>query len=83
MNTKKIKQKLENFFQKNDFIEISDVNGQGNHFSIFVVSNEFKNMSLINRHKLIYNIFEKKLTHEIHALQIRTYTYSEWKKNNE
>ena len=80
MNTNKIKQKLVHFFNK-DMIEVIDTNGMSNHFSIFVISNKFLNMSLINRHKLIHDIFEKELTNEIHALQIRTYTKDEWHKD--
>ena len=38
-------------------------------------------MSLINRHKLIYNLFEAELTNEIHALQLKTYTKVEWNKD--
>ena len=63
-------------------IETIDVNNQGDHFSIIVVSDRFNNMSLINRHKLIYEIFAQEITKEIHALHIKTYTHSEWKKNN-
>ena len=76
MNIKNI---LRNKF-KNDFVEVVDINGEGNHFSILVISNMFENMSLINRHKLIYQLFEKQLTNEIHALQIKTYTSNEWEK---
>jgi len=82
MNTKNIKQKLESNFSENDLIEAIDINNQGNHFSIVVVSDEFNNISLINRHKIIYKIFSEEITKEIHALQIKTYTHSEWKKNN-
>ena len=80
MNTNKIKQKLVNIF-KNDFIEVIDTNGMNNHFSIFVISDKFLNMPLIDRHKLIYKLFEKELTNEIHALQIKTYTKAEWHKD--
>jgi len=80
MNTNKIKQKLVNIF-KNDIIEVIDTNGMNNHFSIFVISNKFLNMPLIDRHKLIYKLFEKELTNEIHALQIKTYTKDEWHKD--
>ena len=80
MNTNKIKQKLVNFF-KNDIIEVIDTNGMNNHFSIFVISDKFLNMSLIDRHKLIYKLFEKELTNEIHALQIKTHTKEEWHKD--
>ena len=81
MNTNKIKQKLVIFF-KNDIIEVIDTNGMNNHFSVFVISDKFLNMSLIDRHKLIYKLFEKELTNEIHALQIKTFTPNEWNQKN-
>ena len=80
MNTNTIKQKLVNIFKK-DFIEVIDTNGMNNHFSIVVISDKFLNMSLIDRHKLIYKLFEKELTQEIHALQIKTHTKDEWHKD--
>ena len=80
MNTNTIKQKLVNIF-KNDIIEVIDTNGMNNHFSIFIISDKFLNMSLIDRHKLIYKLFEKELTQEIHALQIQTHTKDEWHKD--
>ena len=80
MNTNKIKQKLVNIF-KNDIIEVIDTTGTNDHFSIFVISDKFLNMSLIDRHKLIYKLFEKELTNEIHALQIKTHTKGEWHKD--
>ena len=80
MNTNKIKQKLVNIF-KNDIIEVIDTTGTNDHFSIFVISDKFLNMSLIDRHKLIYKLFEKELTNEIHALQIKTYTKGERHKD--
>ena len=82
MNIKKIKQILKNKFN-NDFIEVIDINGQENHFSIIVISNQFNNLNLIERHRIIHDLFRKELTNEIHALQIKTYTAHEWKlKNN-
>ena len=80
MNTNTIKQKLVNIF-KNDTIEVIDTNGMNNHFSIFIISDKFLNMSLLNRHKLIYKQFEKELTNQIHALQLKTYTKEEWHKD--
>jgi len=80
MNTNTIKQKLVNIF-KNDIIEVIDTNGMNNHFSIFIISDNFLNMSLIDRHKLIYKVFEKELTNQIHALQLKTYTKDEWHKD--
>ena len=52
------------------------------NYSILVISNEFIEMSLINRHKTIYNIFQNEMTLEIHALQIKTFTFEEWAQKN-
>ena len=82
MNVNDIKLRLEKKFNA-DFIEVLDINGAGNHFNIMVISNIFENMTLLKRHQLIYMLFKRELTKEIHALQIKTYTKSEWKlKNN-
>ena len=81
MTTKYIKKILCNKFN-NDFIEVVDINNTGDHFSLLVISDDFINMTLLNRHKLIYELFKNQLTKEIHALQIKTYTKSEWEKIN-
>ena len=82
MTKQDIFEKLTEKFPKSK-IEIVDMTGQSNHFSLFILSDSFDNMSLIDRHKLIYSIFSKELTTEIHALQIKAYTPSEWlRKNN-
>ena len=80
MNTNTIKQKLVNFF-KNDIVEVVDTNGMNNHFSLVIISDKFANMTLIDRHKLVYKIFAKEITNCIHALQIKTYTKEEWSKD--
>ena len=81
MTTKNIKKILCNNFN-NDFIEVVDINITGDHFSLLVISDDFIDMTLLNRHKLIYELFKNQLTKEIHALQIKTYTKSEWEKIN-
>ena len=81
MNSEYIKQKLEDFFSKKDLLKVVDINGNGDHYSILVISNKFTNISLIERHKIIYSIFDKEITKEIHAMQIKTYTHAEWNKN--
>ena len=82
MTKQDIFKKLTEKFPKSK-IEIADMTGQSNHFSLFILSDSFDNMPLIDRHKLIYSIFSEELTTEIHALQIKAYTPSEWiRKNN-
>tara|TARA_B100000579_G_C22205370_1_gene564806 strand:+ start:180 stop:428 length:249 start_codon:yes stop_codon:yes gene_type:complete len=81
MKIKDIKSKLEQKFQ-NGKIEVFDSRGTGDHFSLIVISNDFEKIPLIERHRMIYSIFEQEITKEIHALQIQTYTKSEWKQKN-
>ena len=42
----------------------------GGHFKLYIVSKLFENMSMINRHKLIYKTLDKLMKTEIHALSI-------------
>tara|TARA_B100001250_G_C19285723_1_gene565247 strand:- start:235 stop:477 length:243 start_codon:yes stop_codon:yes gene_type:complete len=76
MNINSIKEKIENSIL-NAKVEVKDSTGTGDHFSVLVISNEFKNMSLVNRHQLIYKSLNKYITKEIHALQIKAYTEEE------
>ncbi len=79
MNIDEIKQRLNSYFI-NDKVEVFDSRGTGDHFSIVVISDKFDGVSLIDRHRIIYSIFEDKIVTEIHALQIQTYTLQEWKR---
>ena len=59
-------------------VEVVDTTGTGDHFSVLVISDIFDNMTLINRHKLVYKSLNQYLTKEIHALQIKAYTEEEF-----
>tara|TARA_Y100001970_G_scaffold32168_1_gene40034 strand:+ start:996 stop:1244 length:249 start_codon:yes stop_codon:yes gene_type:complete len=63
-------------------IDVQDLTGSSNHYSILIISDYFIDMALIDRHKKIYTIFQNEMTIEIHALQIKTFTYTEWAKKN-
>tara|TARA_B100001029_G_C15060937_1_gene458432 strand:- start:3137 stop:3385 length:249 start_codon:yes stop_codon:yes gene_type:complete len=63
-------------------IDVQDLTGSSNHYSILIISDYFIDMPLIDRHKKIYTIFQDEMTIEIHALQIKTFTYTEWTKKN-
>ena len=76
MNINSIKEKIENSIS-NAKVDVKDSTGTGDHFSVIVISNKFENMSLVNRHKLIYKSLNEYITKEIHALQIKTYTEKE------
>ena len=64
---------------KDAYIEVNDTNNSGDHFSILIVSDEFIDTNLLNRHKLIYKVLNKYITKEIHALQLKTLTFKEYK----
>ena len=78
MNIEEIKEKLRINFPK-DKVEVFDSRGTGDHFSVIVISDNFINISLVDRHRMIYSIFKKEISSEIHAMQIQTYTRNEWK----
>ena len=81
MIEKKIKDILVNKI-KDSKVFIQDMTGNQNHFSVIVISSEFENLSIINQHKIIYDALGKMVTNEIHALQIKTFTLEQWKKEN-
>ena len=57
MEIKDVKNKLEKKFQ-NGKIEVFDSRGTGDHFSLIVISDDFEKISLIERHRMIYSLFE-------------------------
>ena len=81
MIEKKIKNILEDKI-KDSKVFIRDMNGNQDHFSIIVIASAFKGISMINQHKMIYSALEDMVTKEIHALQIKTLTWEQWKKEN-
>ena len=80
MNKENIKKIIKSNFTKDHF-EVIDVNNDNSHFSILIISDKFDGLSLINRHKIIYNLLNQYISKEIHALQIKTYTVDEWNNN--
>jgi BolA protein len=52
----------------------------GGHFTVLIVSDDFKARTLIDRHKLIYGILGKLMKVEIHALSMQTLTEEEYKQ---
>ena len=42
------------------------------HFSVKVISHQFKGKSRLDRHKMVYNSLKGKMGNELHALAIKT-----------
>ena len=53
---------------------------QGGHFRLFVVSDDFKNLNLIKRHQLIYDILGDMIKTKIHALSMQLLDIEEYSK---
>jgi acid stress-induced BolA-like protein IbaG/YrbA len=55
------------------------VEGDGYHYQVSVVSDEFESLSRVQRQKRIYKILGDKVkSGELHALSIKTFTHAEW-----
>ena len=50
---------------------------KGGHFKVIIVSDQFKNKTLLERHRLVYNAMGELMETEIHALSITAKTPEE------
>jgi BolA protein len=53
----------------------------GGHFNLNIVSSEFKDKSLIQRHRIVYAAVDELMNTEIHALSINAQTPEEFSSN--
>jgi len=53
-------------------VVITDLAGDGDHYSARVVSEQFRGKSLVQRHKLVYEALGGRMGGELHALQLKT-----------
>tara|TARA_Y100000992_G_scaffold274964_1_gene218204 strand:- start:100 stop:405 length:306 start_codon:yes stop_codon:yes gene_type:complete len=56
--------------------------GAESHFKVTVVSDEFENMRLVQRHQLIYKVLSEEMK-LIHAIAIHPFTKTEWDSSNQ
>ena len=81
----KIKNKLKENFDVSELILINESYKHKNHkkdtscghFKLLIVSNDFKDVSLIKRHQSIYKVLDEMIKVEIHALSIKAVTIQE------
>tara|TARA_Y100000766_G_C18773760_1_gene539614 strand:+ start:217 stop:486 length:270 start_codon:yes stop_codon:yes gene_type:complete len=85
---KEIKKRLENKLDLIHF-EIKDFTGRhlnhklhegGFHLETTIVSDNFTDKTLIERHRLVYDAMGELMKHEIHALSMKTLTRDEWEE---
>lgn len=79
LENQEIKSLIENAISCNKVI----VDGDGYHYQVCVVSDEFKTLSRVQRQKKIYQVLGDRVkSGELHALSIKTYTSPEWEGLN-
>ena len=85
---KEIKKRLDEKLSLHHF-EIKDFTGRhmnhklhegGFHLEAVIVSDTFEGISLVDRHKIVYEAMGELMKHEIHALSMKTKTIKEWKE---
>ena len=53
-------------------IDIQDLAGDDNHYSISIKSELFRNKTKLEQHQLVYSALQVKMGTNLHALQIHT-----------
>jgi len=78
METSEIKDVLMNALALDEAV----VTGEGNHFQVIVVGEQFANMSRVKKQQTVYApLMEYIADNRIHALSIKAYTPEEWKRD--
>ena len=63
-------------------VKVVDTTGTKDHFSAIVISDSFEGLSLVEQHQTVYKAVGDHLTKEIHALQLNTYSSTQWAQHN-
>lgn len=53
-------------------------NRKESHFKLIIVSEFFKDVSLVKRHQMLYQLLDLEIKQKIHALSLKIYTPEEW-----
>lgn len=53
-------------------IELTDLAGDGDHYSAYIEHESFKNLSRIEQHRIVHLALGKRLGSQLHALALQT-----------
>jgi acid stress-induced BolA-like protein IbaG/YrbA len=57
------------------------VTGDGSHFQIIAISDQFADMSRVKRQQFVYTPLAQKIAEgQMHAISIKTFTEQQWKR---
>jgi stress-induced morphogen len=72
MTPQQIKSRLQEAYP-DGHVDVTDLTGTQDHYSVFVSSKKFSGLSRIQCHKHVMSVFDAELkTGEVHALTIKT-----------
>ena len=55
-------------------VEVTDLVGDGDHLQAVVVAEQFRGISLVKQHQMVYSALQEELKEKLHALALKTYT---------
>ncbi len=53
-------------------VTIDDLRGDGNHYAAQIVSEQFRGLTRVQQHKMVYSAMDGKMGNELHALALNT-----------
>ena len=53
-------------------VTIDDLRGDGDHYAAQIVSEQFRGLTRVQQHKMVYNAMDGKMGSELHALALNT-----------
>tara|TARA_B100000427_G_scaffold290061_1_gene266119 strand:- start:1313 stop:1579 length:267 start_codon:yes stop_codon:yes gene_type:complete len=57
---------------------VMDPNNDGEHFEAIVVSDTFRELSLVKQHQVVMRALTEKFATSVHALALKTFTPEKW-----
>ena len=57
---------------------VQDLTGTQDHYKVVVISDDFLEKTLVERHQIVYKALGEPMTGPIHALTIEAYTEQAW-----
>ena len=59
-------------------VYVMDPNNDGEHFEAIVVSDTFRDLSLVKQHQVVMTALTDKFATSVHALALKTFTPEKW-----
>ena len=53
-------------------VTIDDLRGDGDHYAALIVSEQFRGLTRVQQHKMVYSAMDGKMGNELHALALNT-----------